>query len=161
MLKRAFGGAAGIRSAGTGAKKGDGISEPMRELLTADGLDGSAHKARQLTPALARHADVIIAMTAVHRTTIVRAETSAIHKTFLLSELASAAEHCAPLTGATRGERLAGIPAAIIAFRPELSGLVARDVPDPYGRGPDIYQESYAMIKEAVLAIDRWVTQGT
>lgn len=161
LLRKHLGGVVGISSAGTGAMNGNGIPEPMRDLLSADGLDGSAHRSRHLTPALSRHADIIIAMTAAHRTTIVRAETSAIPKTFLLSEIASAAEGCAPLAGATRRERLANIPAAIIAFRPELSALTPWDVPDPFGRGPEVYQEAYAMIKLAVLAIDRWVSQGT
>ncbi|HEX7589462.1 MAG TPA: hypothetical protein VF362_00600, partial [Demequinaceae bacterium] len=126
-----------------------------------DGLDGSAHTARQLTPGMARDADIIIAMSAEDRAAIVRDESSSIPKTLLLMEVAAAAGANVPLAGATRKKRVANIPSSIIACRPELSGMVWEDVPDPYGRGPKDYERAYLMIKEAVLAIDRWVTQGT
>lgn len=161
LMQEYLGNVAHTRSAGTRAMVGHGIPDPMRELLAADGLDGSAHTARQLTPAISRHADIIIAMSAADRATLVRDETSAIPKAFLLTELATAARESAPLAGATRKERVANIPASIIAFRPELSGLVTGDVPDPYGRDSEDYRKVYVIIKEAVLAIDRWVTQGT
>jgi protein-tyrosine phosphatase len=161
LLQQYLGDVARIGSAGTSATVGEAISEPMTGLLAADGLDGSAYTARQLTPALARGSDIIIAMSAECRRAIVRDESSSIPKTLLLMEVAAAAGAGIPLAGATRKARVASIPSSIIAARPELSGMVWDDVPDPYGGGPQDYERAYLMIKEAVLAIDRWVTQGT
>ena len=161
LMQQYLGDVARTRSAGTGATTGLGISEPMGELLSADGLDPSAHKARQLTPSLSRRADIIVAMSASDRAAIVRSETSVIARALLFTEIVAAAEARAPLAGSTRKERIAGIPAAIIAFRPELSGLACGDVPDPFGLDLEAYSEAYTTIKEGVVAIDRWVTQGT
>lgn len=80
-----------------------------------------------------------------------------LRRTFLLEELAAAARAGAELEGATAADRLADIPEAIQAFRPELASLDIPDAPDPYRRPQEVYDESFHMIDTAVQDIVTWV----
>lgn len=52
-----------IASAATSAEEiGNGVYPPVRRLLEAAGIDGSAHAARQMTVADYRHYDLVVAM---------------------------------------------------------------------------------------------------
>ncbi len=146
-----------ITSAGTAALVDHGVPPEMARALKTHGLDASAHRARQLTPALATEADVIIAMTAEHRRRTVSETPQVLRRAFLLMEIAAAARAGAPIAGATPAERLANLGSAVQAYRPMLAGHEIPDVPDPYRRPQDQYDESTAMIVEACRDIAAWV----
>ncbi len=158
-----------VASAGTHALVGHAIPLQMLEQLALGGhagdgqafgnLAGDGHAARQFTGALAREADLVIAMTSAHRRWVVSEEPRALKKTFLLMEIAAAARIGAPLPGATLAERAANIGAAVSASRPELSAFEIADIPDPYGKSDEDYAESFAMIRDAVRDIAAWVRQ--
>ena len=157
LFRRHLGDLATVSSAGTQAMVGSGIPAEMLMSLDAAGVEGREHRAQQLTDQLARDATVVIAMAAEHRRAIVQQTPSALRRTFLLDELAHAARAGAPLEGETAVARLENVPAAIAAFRPELAGMGIQDVPDPYRRSQERYDESYAMIEAAVRDIAAWI----
>ena len=152
LLTEYLGPDAVVSSAGTYAMVGYGIPEEMLMCLDVDGIDGRGHSAQQLTADLARQHDIIICMTAAHRSWAVREAPFALKRTFLLTEIAAAAREGAPLEGG-----LAGVADAVQGFRVELAGRDLADVPDPYRRGQKLYDESYAMIRSAVNDIAAWV----
>jgi len=131
---------------------GHGIPAPMQRCLGADDVDGGGHSARQFTASLARESDLIICMTARHRTWCVSEAPFALKRTFLLSELAIAARESAPLVGG-----LDGVAQAVQDFRVELAGRTLDDVPDPYGGPQRDYDEAYKIIRTAVDEIVGWV----
>lgn len=59
-------------SAGIAAEVGLGVSSGSRRLLDARGLDYSGHRARQVTDAMMRDADVVYALDAGHRSALKR-----------------------------------------------------------------------------------------
>ena len=91
LLTKVFGPDAVVSSAGTHAMVGHGIPAPMLRCLERDGVDGRGHAARQFTAELASEADLIICMTARHRTWCVGEAPFALERTFLLEEIAAAA----------------------------------------------------------------------
>lgn len=163
LVQEYLGDLADSTSAGTHAMVGMGVPAEMLMNLDAEddhGIDGRDHVAQQLRSQLVDQADIIIAMTAEHRTEIVQQTPTAVQRTFLLGELAAAARANAELDGATPQERLAHIPEAISWFRPSLAGLDIPDVPDPYKCGQADYDAAYVMIQESIIAINTWVRAG-
>jgi protein-tyrosine phosphatase len=73
-----------VSSAGLGAMTGHGIDSTALELLRESGIDGSAHRARQLDRSLLRSADLVLAMERAHVASIVRMAPEASGKVFLL-----------------------------------------------------------------------------
>ncbi len=62
-----------VGSAGLYAGVGGEISVPAAEILAEEfGLDGTGHRAAQLTPELVRESDLILAMTESHKERILR-----------------------------------------------------------------------------------------
>jgi len=141
-----------VSSAGTHAMKGHGIPAPMLRCLDADGIDGTAHLARQYTEAIARKADLIVCATAQHRAWCVREAPFALKRTFTLGELAEAARRGAPLEGG-----LAGVARAVSDYRTQLAGVKLIDVPDPYYESQDFYNETYALMSEMITDVTDWM----
>lgn len=133
------------------------IPAEMLACLDADGLDGREHVARQYTASIAQSADLVICMTAEHRTLAVREAPFALRRTFMLSELVEAARGGCELSGDTVAERLASLPSAVADFRPSLTGVRLADVPDPYRRSQAVYDACYSTISEAVAEVAAWV----
>jgi protein-tyrosine phosphatase len=73
-----------VRSAGVGALRNYPADEPARELMQARGLDISPHRAQQVTPELARWADLILVMESQQRDAMVDIDPTARGKTYLL-----------------------------------------------------------------------------
>ncbi len=65
-----------VESAGTYALTGRPAEPEVVELMQARGLDVSAHRARQLTPAMARAFDLILVMDASHQRAVESLEPS-------------------------------------------------------------------------------------
>ncbi|WP_084099565.1 hypothetical protein [Demequina sp. NBRC 110051] len=156
LLKEYLGDLATVGSAGVSAMVAHGIPAEMLICLDGAGIDGRGHQARQLTAELTS-ADVIVAMTHEHRREIVQENPGALRRTLLFDELVHAARAGAELEGDTPAERLADMPAAIAAFRPELAGMAIADVPDPYRRDQAAYDESFSIVEAGVKAIAAWI----
>lgn len=73
-------------SAGLGALVNRPMDPLAQALLAEHGLDGSAHRARQLTPALMRQADLVLAMEQGHVGSMQRLAPEASGKVMLLDK---------------------------------------------------------------------------
>lgn len=131
---------------------GYGIPAPMLRCLEADALDGTAHLAQQYTADVARSADLVVCMTAQHRSWCVREAPFALKRTFTLGELAQAARGGAVLAGG-----VAGVAAAVNNYRTQLAGVSLIDVPDPYLESQAVYQEVYDLMGELITEVTDWM----
>ncbi len=73
-----------VRSAGVGAMRNHPADDPARALMLAKGLDISPHRAQQVTPELARWADLILVMESRQRDAMFDIDPTARGKTYLL-----------------------------------------------------------------------------
>lgn len=158
LLQHHLGADATVTSAGTHALVGHGIPAPMLSLLAADGHDGTAHQATQLTTEGIAAAHLVVAMAEHHRQWILAQVPTALHRTYLLTELEAARAAGAVLEGASVRERLASLPSAVAAARPAMAALRFGDVPDPYRRGDGAYADSYALIAQTSAQVGPWLT---
>lgn len=81
-----------VGSAGLGAVVGEPMDPAALDLLSKHGIDGSAHRGRQLTADLLRQSDLILAMEKAHIASIVRATPEVSGKVFLLGKWQSATD---------------------------------------------------------------------
>lgn len=75
-----------VTSAGLGALVNHGIDATAQELLLEQGLDGSAHRARQVTPQILAAADLVLVMEKKHLKRIMEIAPEASGKSFLLGK---------------------------------------------------------------------------
>jgi protein-tyrosine phosphatase len=75
-----------IGSAGLAALAGKPIDPQALDVLVSHGLDGSAHRSRQIDDGLIRHADLILAMEQAHVDAITRRAPHVRGRTFLLGK---------------------------------------------------------------------------
>lgn len=75
-----------LASAGLGALAGHGMDESALQLLAEHGIDGAAHRARQLTPAMLREVDLVLGMETSHVHAMTRLAPEASGKIFLLDK---------------------------------------------------------------------------
>ena len=113
-----------VSSAGTSGFLGGGPTAETVETLRKEGIDASRHKARCLTHMMVKKADLILAMTSMHRYQIEHFEPSARNRTYLLREFAKVS-----------------------------SGAYDLGVPDPIGQSAQTYGECASIIKESVQKI--------
>ena len=73
-----------VRSAGVGAMRNYPADAPAQVLMQARGLDISPHRAQQVTPELARWADLILVMESEQRDALCEIDPTARGKTYLL-----------------------------------------------------------------------------
>ena len=59
-----------VRSAGTAAHTGEAASEGSRRVAAADGFDLTSHRARSVTAAMVREADLVFVMSPAHRVAV-------------------------------------------------------------------------------------------
>ena len=78
-----------ISSAGTFAGDGEPASTHSRRSASKIGIDIANHKSTPLTPELLNSADIIVAMTASHKTHVGSLVPAALAKTRLMGELSS------------------------------------------------------------------------
>ncbi|MFS0703569.1 low molecular weight phosphatase family protein [Cellulomonas sp. 179-A 9B4 NHS] len=145
-----------VESAGTRAVVGSGVSAPMVPLMAAAGASADGFVARQLTPAVLRDVDLVVALTRGHRSAIVEHAPAAVRRTFTLLELARLLRHVDPAAlaaaGATPGERVRALPALAAAVR-HLAGGGDDDVVDPIGQSDTVYRASFDAMAPAVDAL--------
>lgn len=75
-----------VSSAGLGALVGHGIDATAQELLVEQGLDGLAHRARQIDDVILGAADLVLTMERKHVRRIAEIAPQASGKTFLLGK---------------------------------------------------------------------------
>ncbi len=73
-----------VRSAGVGALRNYPADAPACDLMQARGLDISPHRAKQVTPELARWADLILVMESAQRDAMFAIDPTSRGKTYLL-----------------------------------------------------------------------------
>ncbi len=73
-----------VRSAGVGALRNYPADAPAQDRMRARGLDLSSHRASQVTPELARWADLILVMETPQREAMCEIDPTARGKTYLL-----------------------------------------------------------------------------
>jgi protein-tyrosine phosphatase len=91
-------------------------------VLAELGGDVSRFVARQLTPAMAASADLVLTMTKAHRDAVLKLAPQQLHRTFTLREAARLR-----LEGDARN--IADLP----ALRPRFPADLPTDIPDPIG----------------------------
>ncbi|TDS82637.1 low molecular weight phosphatase family protein [Nesterenkonia aurantiaca] len=149
-----------VESAGTGALVGSGMPTEAAALSTKHGGAPAGHTARQLTAEHVRAADLVLAMSAEHRSAVVRLIPRASRNTFTLNEFAALLEnalqnHPAPqsefmsLTAADRLRSVVKWASARRGYLP-LEDAAPADIVDPYRRSEEIYAESARQIIEAL-----------
>jgi protein-tyrosine phosphatase len=75
-----------LSSAGLGALTGHPIDATAMQLLAEHGVDGEAHRARQITSAMLREADLVLGMEKSHVVAMTRLAPEASGKIFLLDK---------------------------------------------------------------------------
>ncbi len=135
---------AGFRasSVGTLAVIAHPVHPEAARVLTELGGDPADFAARQLKPAIATEADLVLAMTKEHRDAVLEIAPRQLRRTFTLTE---AAELISRFSPADIGE-LAGL-------RPQLRAEQIPDVPDPIGQDPEVFDRIGAQIAELVTPV--------
>lgn len=149
LLRRVLDESVVITSAGTRGLVGAPVHEPMARLLAADGIDTSHFRSRPLTAGAVQAADLVLTLTARHRSEVLELEPLALRRTLLLGELARLASEVPPGTveGSDDAQRLRSLVAAALARRHLSAGApLDDDVVDPYRQADRVYATSYAQI---------------
>lgn len=115
-------------SAGTRALVAHPIHPEAALVLSRLGGDASEFASRQVTPAIAADADLVLTMTRDHRTEVLRLAPKQLHRAFTLHEAARLVSEC----GACSLGDLA-------ALRPQLATDGLFDIADPIGRDATFY----------------------
>lgn len=149
----AAGGGVSVRSAGTRAVVGRGMSSQTRPLVRANGGDPDGFVARQLDERMLRGADLILGMTAEHCERAASLEPSAFARIFSLMEFGRAVAEPAQPGSAADGDRWQRLVASAVQRRRagELRPAADDDVADPYGRSDAAFT---AMATRVVPVID-------
>lgn len=140
-----------VSSAGTRALVNQGVHGPMDKLLAEIGVSSSGFVARQLSESDVAGADLILALTAEHKSLVVELDPVALRKTFTLGELAEicrqldAGEIQAVRSGSL-GERFRNLVGLASSHRGGFD-VSTLDVPDPYRRSAEMYELSLNQIR--------------
>lgn len=170
LLARGVAALPGVRvaSAGTGALVGAGIPDPALRLLDAAGVDGRAHRSRQLTAAMVREADLVLAMAREHRRAVVELIPAATRRTFTVRELARVSESPAGAdASASAGDDVEARMRAAIQRAAGVRGMVPQpadpaelDVIDPYRKSDAVFRESFDELLPAVAGVLAFLTRS-
>ena len=162
LLRRELDDSVAVSSAGTRGMPAWPVSEPMAALLLADGVPGeqlTAFHSEFLTEPMVAAADLIIAMSAAHRSQVLELDPLALRRTFTLGELSrlAARDDIGRAIDFSNDDddaaRMARLVMLANAARRLARGGASDDVPDPYGRGAEEYAESYRQIKGHIGAV--------
>lgn len=151
-----------LASAGTGALVGEQMTEPTQRIAAELGVaDPAAHRAKQITEAHVRGADLVLALTREHRRQVVELVPSATRHTFTLRQLARLAdlvtaddiEETQSVDPAARMRRAVEAAAQLRGMSPPIDHPEDDDVIDPYRRSEEVYRESADQLVPAVNAV--------
>ncbi|PRX55970.1 protein-tyrosine phosphatase [Nonomuraea fuscirosea] len=135
-------------SAGVRALVGHPMAPHAVAALDRLGLDGRAHRARLLEPALVSSADLLLTMENAHRATAVGLDAAAARRTFTLPEFAALA------AGASqrryRSDTTERARAIVESAAERRDARPAPEVYDPYGGPPEGYATCAKTLGEAL-----------
>lgn len=145
-LAAGLGVTAGVRASSAGTRAV--IAHPMHpdaaQALMDLGGDPSDFSARQLTPAIATDADLVIAMTRAHRDAVLELAPRQLHRTFILTEAAALTTQFDPQDVKD-----------LAALRPQLRAEYLDDIADPIGREPEVH----AAVAEQIAGLVRPIVE--
>lgn len=126
-------------SAGTRAVIARPIHPSAAEVLEELGGQSSNFAARQLTARIASNADLVLAMTAAHRDSVLELAPRLLHRTFMLTEASRlVSEH---------GARTV---ADLAVLRPQLATRELTDISDPIGQTSEVFRHVGTQIAELI-----------
>jgi protein-tyrosine phosphatase len=126
-----------VSSAGTRAMIGHPMHETAAAVLKELGGDPSGFTARQLTPKVAAHADLVLTMTTEHRDRVLQLVPRLLHKIFTLPEAARLCEIFSPDSIST-----------LATLRPHLGSAESLDIADPIGQSPHFFRTVGSQISD-------------
>lgn len=126
-----------------------GFSEKPMDTMSAMealrmGLDPFAFRSRALSPALLDVAALVLTATRDHRAEVLEMNPQALRRTFSLTEFAR-------LTQSVEASSVSELVSNASARRGAIQH--APDLPDPYGRPPEVHRRTATMIEDAVDVI--------
>lgn len=141
-----------VTSSGTWAGMGNPATSDAVSVLGGRGIDLSSHRSREFDPA--GDADLIVAMTSVHRAEILKGNAGAGARVRMMKELGEL-QVSLPEDG-TPGERLAAL---LAAERPEPRRDL--DVGDPYGLPFSSYERTVKDLEAGIEVLVRVLCPGS
>lgn len=160
-----------VHSAGTHALVDHGMPAEAQEITVRLGANSEhvqSHRARQLTERFVVDADLILALTRVHRTAAAELAPERVRQAFTLREFArlsaGLSDESVAAAAATGGtDRRARLQAAVqlIAERRGVKPSApaeADDVIDPFRQSNEVYEESAAQLLPAVREVSRVIS---
>ena len=152
-----------VRSAGTLAVVGAPVQLPSARIIESRGGSPDGFAARQLTPGMLRGADIILTLTASHRSDVARLEPSVLRRAFTIREFARMLRAMeqrdagqAPDDDLVAWWKALPERAAAVRHLALVNDAADNDVADPYRLGPEAYQRMEAELAPAVLTILRF-----
>jgi protein-tyrosine phosphatase len=157
LLRAGLGNGSGIvtASAGIAALAGQPVATPMARLVRERGIDPDGFTARQLDPAEARSAALVLTMTTEQRSVVVSRAPAVVRRTFTLREFVGLVGLGDPLPAdGGPGDRLAALVRAATRSRGQ-AGVEppGGDIEDPYRRSDDVYARVLTQLAHEVAAL--------
>jgi protein-tyrosine phosphatase len=160
-----------VASAGTGALVGSGVPEQAQRLAATEGIDTTAHRARQIDTSMIREADLIVTMARDHRRLVVESLPASMRRAFTLRELARIADAIEPRLPQAVADSGASTPEegmrAAIGLAAALRGTVEPpatpdefDIVDPYRRSDETYARSFEELRPAAYQVAEFLTKA-
>lgn len=149
-------GAVQLASAGTAAVVGSGMHPHSALVLQGLGGEPAGFRARQLTSAMAGHADLVLGMTRAHRRTVLEAAPRGLSRTFTLRESADLVSRLGAGTdvpGDTFPSRARTLVQQMADARSHRRARADDDVLDPIGLPLEVHEEVGEAIAEALLTL--------
>ncbi|HWC21308.1 MAG TPA: low molecular weight phosphatase family protein [Flexivirga sp.] len=145
-----------VASAGTHALMGEPMDPEVARLLADAGLSGEGFVARQLTPDLARSADLVLTATRDHRRHVVRMAPKALRHTHAIDDFSDLVAG-ADLQPTGDGSFVAQLAAGAAARRDEVAVRDAdgAGIVDPYRRSPEVFGRMAAQVGHLLPPIVR------
>jgi protein-tyrosine phosphatase len=130
-----------ITSAGLRAPEGSAMGRRSRTIAEALGADGSAHRARQISEAAIRNADLVLVSSARQRDDVLGLVPGALRSTFTIREAGRIASLLDTSIAPTTTEEMRARVAKLAENRAMAPATGDRDdIVDPQGRDDDAYR---------------------
>ena len=138
-----------VASAGTWGHEGSRMEPEALAALAARGIDGDGFRARELTHAMVRDADLILTATREHSVAAAALDPDAYDRIFLLTEFARllAAVDPAELPSDPTGRARAVVAAAATTRAADAAEGLDSDLADPYGAPQRVFAKTAAHVE--------------
>lgn len=144
-----------VEGAGTGALLIERMSSGTQVLLRERGLDGARYRPRQVTPALVREADLVLAASREHRRVLAEEAPTAASRIFALLDFADVCT-VAPVPRAQGVHGLREFVAQSTAGSVERHSTrsdVEAEILDPFRQGPEVFARMAAQADPALARV--------